>query len=43
VKGRKYEFVGEAWEAEEGNQALWHVEATVRRSGPVNAEEEEGS
>jgi len=35
VRGRKYELVGDAWEAEEGSRALWHVEATVRHSGPV--------
>jgi hypothetical protein len=32
VKGRKYEVVGEPWEAEEGSRSLWHTECTVERA-----------
>jgi hypothetical protein len=30
--GKKYELVGDPWNAEEGSRAMWHVEATVRRT-----------
>lgn len=33
VNGETYELVGEPWNAEEGSQAMWHVEATVRKVG----------
>jgi hypothetical protein len=38
VHGHKYELVGEGWEAQEGSRTLWHVEATVRRAGPVEGD-----
>jgi hypothetical protein len=32
VNRKKYELVGDPWNAEEGSPAMWHVEATVRRT-----------
>lgn len=32
VGGHVYEVVGEPWDAREGSPAVWHVEATVRRT-----------
>lgn len=35
AKGRRYEVVGEPWDADEGSRGLWHVAATLQRtSGP---------
>jgi SPP1 family predicted phage head-tail adaptor len=35
AKGRRYEVVGDVWDADEGSRSLWHVEATLERtSGP---------
>lgn len=33
VDGQRYELAGEPWSAQEGSRNLWHVEATVRRTG----------
>jgi hypothetical protein len=33
VNGQRYELAGEPWTAQEGSRSLWHVEATVHRTG----------
>lgn len=32
VNGRRYELVGESWDAAEGSRSMWHVEASVERT-----------
>lgn len=41
VKGRKYELVGDPWNAEEGSSRMWHVEAFARRTATQGDDEAE--